>query len=238
MSCPLRSCFGPGHAPAQSGRRGSVSRGPGGGVDRRAIGMETADTARPEEQCDGAIEIASDLDGRLDEVAAQRARLDLQPELLEEDGVVVADDTVLLAAEDLAERAAGPGHEGAAGLARLDGEALIVRRQVGLGDEPVGRLDGVDAGVGELLGQAALEGAEHALRAPACLGRIGGDMADAELSERPPDLGGPFLGYFLAGFGRVKVVAAPVGVERAEQPVPLEAEAQAAAAKEGVRYFV
>src|SRR3546814_8511360 len=56
------------------------------------------------------------------------------------------------------------------------------------------------------------------LGATARLGRIGGDVLDAELGQRPADLGELALVYFAAGLGGVEVVRAPVRVEGAEQP--------------------
>jgi hypothetical protein len=47
----------------------------------------------------------------------------------------------------------------------------------------------------------------------------------------PPDLSGQLLGHLLAGLGRMEIVAAPIGVERAEQPVPLDHFEQAAKAR-------
>lgn len=44
-------------------------------------------------------------------------------------------------------------------------------------------------------------------------------MADAELRQGTPDLGLNALRYRLAGFGRMEIMAAAVGVELAEQPV-------------------
>ena len=78
-------------------------------------------------------------------------------------------------------------------------------------------LDGGDAGERELLGQAVLEGAERALGTPPRFGRVGRDVLDAELGERPADLGHLILGDLLARLGGEEVMARPVGVERARQ---------------------
>ena len=96
-------------------------------------------------------------------------------------------------------------------------EAGVVLWQEDLLEEAVG-LDHVgDAGEPEFLGQALLQGAEHALRAPPCLGRVGRDQLDAELRQGAADLGRGVLVHLAAGLGRVPVVAGAVGVERAEQ---------------------
>jgi hypothetical protein len=92
-----------------------------------------------------------------------------------------------------------------------------VVRQVDLGDEPVRFFHGGDPGQLELLDQAVLEGGESALRAAPGLGRVGRDVLDAELGQRPADLGRVVLVDLGAGLGGVEVVRAPVGVERTRQ---------------------
>src|SRR3546814_3470859 len=114
------------------------------------------------------------------------------------DGVVVADPALVLNAQDLAPGAGAVGYEGRGGLLGGDGEAGIVRGDVDLGEPAVGRLDLPDAGQPELLGQAVLECAEGPLGAAARLGRIGGDVLDAELGQRPADLGELALVHFAA----------------------------------------
>ena len=44
-------------------------------------------------------------------------------------------------------------------------------------------------------------------------------MLDLQLPQRPPYLGEPVLIHLLAGFWRVKIMAAAIGVEGREQPV-------------------
>src|SRR6185312_17237005 len=80
---------------------------------------------------------------------------------------------------------------------------------------------------GQFLGQPVLQRAEGPLGAAPSLGRVGGDMLDAELLEGPADLGQLGLGDGLAGFRRVEIVAPSVGIERTEQPVPLNHLTQA-----------
>jgi hypothetical protein len=69
-----------------------------------------------------------------------------------------------------------------------DREARVVLGQVDLLEEPVGRLDGGDAGERQLLGQAVLQRAEGALGAPPRLGRTGREVLAPELGERTADL--------------------------------------------------
>jgi hypothetical protein len=73
-----------------------VSRGLWLTVSGVAIRVVETDAARPLEDGDGLVGLPPDLDGGLDEVHAQRTWLDLQAQSLEDDGIVVADDAVLL----------------------------------------------------------------------------------------------------------------------------------------------
>ena len=89
----------------------------------------------------------------------------------------------------------------------------------GFGQIPVGGRDGGDPGQGQLLGQAVLQGAEGALGTAARLGRVGRDVADAELRQGAGDLRQPDLVDPPAGLLRVEIVRAPVGVEGIRAPV-------------------
>ena len=93
---------------------------------------------------------------------------------------------------------------------------------IGLGEPAIGRRDCGDAGQGQLLRQPVLQGAEGALETAARLGRISCDVADAELAEGAPDLRSHGLRDRFAGLGRMEIVAASVGIELAEQPVPVD----------------
>ena len=97
----------------------------------------------------------------LDVVAAVAVGRELQAESAIAHGVVVGDGALCVDAEDV-ERAR-EGHEGGAlGLGRHL-EAGVVLGQIDLLEEAVGLLDPADAGEPELLGQALLQSAEHAL---------------------------------------------------------------------------
>ena len=114
---------------------------------------------------------------------------DLQPASLPRHGVVGGHGALLLDRQDVAPLALGDRHEGRAGLPRGNGEAGVVAGQIVLLEEAVGGLHGGDAGELQLLGQAVLKGAEGPFAAPAGLRRVGRDVLDAELGERPSDLG-------------------------------------------------
>ena len=123
-------------------------------------------------------------------------------------GVVARDDAVLLGAEDVLERA-GKSHEGRAGVRGRAGEAGVVRRPEELLEKAIGLGHGGDPGEAQLLGQALLQGPEHALRAAPGLRRIGRDQLDAELRQGA-DLGRVVLVHTAACLGRVPVVRGPM----------------------------
>jgi len=106
-------------------------------------------------------------------------------------------------------------------------------RDVGLGQPVIGRLDRRDAGQRQFLRQAVLERTERPLRAAPSLRRIGRDVLDAELRQRPTELGRMRPGNLPAGLGRVEIVTASVGAEGAKQPVPPDHLAQAPQARSG-----
>ena len=74
----------------------------------------------------------------------------------------------------------------AAGLDSGDCKTSIVGGQENACDEVIGRFHADDAGQRELLRQSILKRAEDALTTAACLGRVGGDVLDAELRQRTP----------------------------------------------------
>ncbi|HEV2098804.1 MAG TPA: hypothetical protein VGR45_07735 [Stellaceae bacterium] len=143
---------------------------------------------RAMEDRQAAVGIFVDAHDRAHEMRPQRARRDLQAEAAPFDGVVVADPALFLEAEDLARLAGAVGYEGAARLGRGDREGGVVLPQIAFGDPPVGRLDRRDPGEPQLLRQAVLQRAEGALGAPARLGRISRDVADAKLRCISSDL--------------------------------------------------
>ena len=102
------------------------------------------------------------------------------------------------------------------GLAR---EAGVVIGDVDLPQPLVRRLYRVDAGKPELLRQAVLQGPEDAFRPASRLGRIGGDVFDPQLPQRPTDLRQTFARHRFARLGRMEIMAAAIRVERTEQAV-------------------
>src|SRR6185437_9564214 len=134
---------------------------------KSAVGGVATDAARAIEQANRVIGVAAQFDRCPDEVSPQGTGLDLQPQLAEGDGVVLADEAILLVTQDLGQVGPLPWHEGGAGLARRDGEAAIVSRDIDLAQIAIGVCYGRDAVVAELLEHAVLQGAEHPFRSAA-----------------------------------------------------------------------
>ena len=189
---------------------------PGHGL---AIGVVAGQTSGAVEEGKGSVWILEHPDPCLDVVVAVSIGWDLQAQPAVAHGVVVADGALCVDAEDLVQRACEGDEGGPFGFGR-GCKAGVVERQVDLFEEAVGLGHVGDAGEPEFLGQALLQGPEHALGPPPGLGRIGRDQLDAELHQGPADLGRIVLVHFAAGLGRVPVVAGAVGIERAEQPAP------------------
>src|ERR1700750_1855607 len=78
------------------------------------------------------------------------------------------------------------------------------------------------AGKREFLDQPVLKRPERPLRSPPRLRRIGPDMLDAQLRQRPADLGRMAAIDLAAGFRGVKVMRPAIGVEAHRQAVPAE----------------
>src|SRR5438477_1555992 len=223
VACELSASFWfwfGGMPPNQNARRGSVSCRFSLELEHRSGGVVVSQTVRPEEDGKRAIGIFVDAHRRFDKMRSQWARWDLQTERSPFDGVVMADLAGLLDAEDLAPSAGGVGNESRAGLLGDGGELRVVGGNVDLGEPAVGQLNPGDSGERQLLRQPILQGAEGPLRAAARLGGVGSDMLDAELGQRPADLGRPALVDLGARLGRVKVVTAAIAIEGTEQAVP------------------
>jgi hypothetical protein len=127
------------------------------------------------------------------EMRPERARRDLQAQASPLDGIIVPHPALLLDAQNVLHSAAAIADEGATGLGRGDREGGIVGRPIALGEPAIGRCDRRDAGQRQLLRRPVLQGAEGALAAAARRGRIGRDVADAELRQGAPDLRLPLL---------------------------------------------
>jgi hypothetical protein len=119
-------------------------------------------------------------------VGSPPARRDLQGETPVAHGIVVADHAGLLDGEDVSMDAGAIGDESALRLLGRQREAGVVVRQVDLADEPVGGLDGGDAGRREIPSCTSGPGGcrRHARRVHDCPVGLGGGM----LASDDPDL--------------------------------------------------
>ena len=181
------------------------------------VGSPAHQAARAVEDGGPAIGVLVDPHGGPDEVGPGRMRRDLQLAAVPADRVVGRHHAGVLDAQDVAPLRLRDRHEGGADFGRRHGKAGVVLRHVGLAQISVGRLHIRDAVQRQFLRQPVLQGPEGPLAATPRLGRVGRDMLDAELRERPADLGQPSLVDRLARLRRVEIVAASVAVERAGQ---------------------
>ena len=120
------------------------------------------------------------------------------------DGVIGGDDALIAQAEAASEiEAARQGAEVAHRFGGGTGEALVV---VGAeaGEHGVGLLDGGGVSEAKFADQAVLTGAPDALDAALGLGRVGGDLLDAEFVEGASELGGSLFSGELFGEGPVE----------------------------------
>src|SRR6201987_2367687 len=142
----------------------------------------------------------------------------LENQVFEGNGVVVADNPLVLARQHQLQLDARQFDEGAFRLGRFNREAAIE-----VGDElllqvAVGRAIIGNALMPELLWQAPLDGAEGTLAAAAGLRRTGQDLLDPECAQGLAPLAVLFLVHF-AGRSALAEVAAAVGVELTETAV-------------------
>jgi hypothetical protein len=105
------------------------------------------------------------------------------------DGVIACHHPLLLDAQDICQRCRiCERHERALCDLWRSGKTRVVGGKIHLAQEAIGNIDLRDAGKLELLWQPFLQRAEHAVRAPTCFRRIGRDMLDSKLIERPAHL--------------------------------------------------
>jgi hypothetical protein len=100
--------------------------------------------------------------------------------------------------------ASSTGTKAVPGCSGDHGEAGVPPREEAF-EKVVGGIDAVDAGERQLLRQAVLQGPEGALGAAASLRREAGDVLDAQVRQRPADLGARLRVGLLAGLGRDEI---------------------------------
>ena len=119
-----------------------------------------------------------------------RAGTDVEEAPVELDGVVVLDGALVLEGAHAIEiRARGGGPPRRRGVRRGSGEARIVAWEKSV-EDALGLRQRPRVGEAELEDKAILERAEEPLDPTLRLGRSGRNPTNAELLERPPDLGG------------------------------------------------
>ena len=154
------------------------TRPPFWGLDGPAFGAVAGQAPGAVEDGEGAVGVFVNSHPGADEVGAGRVLGQPQDMAVVAHGVVVADDALLLAAQDVLDLGQAGRHEGTLGQLRGLGDARGVVGQIDFLDEAVGRRRAGDAGQLVLLDQAILQGAEGALRAAPGLRRIGREVLD------------------------------------------------------------
>ena len=149
-------------------------------------------------------------------MGTHRALRDLQLQGPVGDAIVVADLPLLFDAQDLVEIDARDRREGRALAGRLNRKARVVGWRIDVADESVGRLDLRDPGEPEFLDQTILKRPERALRTAPRLWRESADGLDAQLRQRPADLGRT-AAVDLAGLGRAEIVRTAIRIEARRQ---------------------
>ena len=140
----------------------------------------------------------------------------------EGDDVIGADHALVAKAEATGEiEAHGERAEVGLSLASGDGEALVVI-DAEAGEDLVGGVEIAGLGEAEFADQAVLAGTPGALDAAFGLGRVGGDLLDAEFLQRPAQLGGALFAGELFSHGPVGIIALKDAVA-----VAIEAEGNA-----------
>src|SRR5208282_2366869 len=135
------------------------------------------------------------------------------------DDVVGADHALVMQAQATGQiEATRQAAEVARGLGGGAGKALVVVGAEAL-EHGVGLLQGGGAGEAKFADQAVLAGAPGALDTALGLGRVGGDLLDAEVVESPSELGGRLFSGELFGQG-------PVGIVALEDAVAVAVEAE------------
>ena len=148
----------------------------------------------------------------------------------ESDDVIGGDHALVAEAEAAGEvEARRQSAKVALSLASGDGEALVV---VGAeaGEHVVGGVKVAGLSEAEFADQAVLAGAPGALDAAFGLGRVGGDLLDAEFFQSPAQMGGALFPGELFGQSPVGIVALKDAVA-----IAVQAEGDAVSADHGVQ---
>jgi hypothetical protein len=148
-----------------------------------SAGVVAAEAAAPVPEGVGAIEMPPGQDPQARAHAASGLLVDLHPYSLEARRVIGGHGALLLMAEDLVEVDAPQWHEGRGGIGGRPAEAGVVGGQESLAEIAVGDGQRAPAGDPELIDEPILEGAVEAFAAPPGLGRVAGDVLDAELGQ-------------------------------------------------------
>ena len=180
-----------------------------------APGIVVAEAPGAEPDAVEAIEMAAYEDAEPGAGAAARLLVNLQPDALEGNGVVLPHGADLFMTEDVGEVHAPERDKGRGRIRGRPGEAAVVGREELFAQIPIGGGDGADAGDAELIDDAPLEGAVEAFAAAAGLQGVGRDVLDAEAGQRAADLRELVAVHGLPGF---RGVEGPCRRDRCREP--------------------
>ncbi len=164
---------------------------------------------------EGSVQMFVERDAALGEGITPGGRRDLPASVAELHAVIVAHRALMLDGEDAVELIPEVGDESGPLSSRSNRPGAVMERDPGVLQEGIGCLQGGDSGQAQFLGQPALPGFPEAFHASPGLGGVGGDELDADLGQRPFNLGwaGGLLGLMRASAGASgHEVARPIGV--------------------------
>ena len=167
----------------------------------------------------GAVELVGEFDDFSGEAARRRQRRELKDFAGPRDGVVGGDDALIAKAEATVEiEAAGERTEVGDGSGGWNGEAAFEVGQESL-EHAIGVFQSANLGEAKFADEAVLEGAPEAFDAAFGLGRVGGDLLDAEFFQGATDVSGELMTGEFFGDG-------PVGIVALEDTVAIAIEAE------------
>ena len=180
---------------------------------RGAAGGIQAEPSGPAPDREAAIEMPADGDPSPGPGWPARLLRQLQADGVEAHGVVGGDDPLIFLAQDLVEIDIAERHEGGRRIGGRVAEPRVVVGHEPLAQIGIGGLERGDAGQAQFIDEPVLQRAIEPLAAAAGLGRVGADMLDPQVRERPADVREAGAVDRAPGLGREERPAGPIGVQ-------------------------
>jgi hypothetical protein len=207
-------------------------------LERQSLGKKQLISAIDEER---AVELMREFD-RVSGIAALAGAWRQSDGMSSEGDDVIGADDALVAKTEAAGEIEAPGQSAkiAGGVGGGASEALVVVAAKS-GEHGIGLLQGSGVSQTEFADQAVLAGAPQALDSSLGLGRIGGDLLNAEFCQGASEMSGGLLTGELFGDGPVRIVAledaVAIAVKTERDAVGGNQGAQGAQIAEGVFGF-